>query len=76
MSTQIQEELIEILTIKIEEVEKEILKIIYSNEAIKQNYKFLVSIKGVGMIIAVNTYPCEQLHLAHKVINEYVCSLN
>jgi transposase len=41
-------------------LEKEIKELIYSNEALKKTYKLLISIKGVGLIVAAYMIHCTQ----------------
>ncbi len=51
----IQQELIEVLTLKINAIEAHIKAILKQHLEIQKNYKLLISIKGVGFVVAIYT---------------------
>jgi transposase len=51
---EIQEEMIHYLSKQIEDIEKEIIALINDDQKIKQLYTLIVSVKGVGLIVAAN----------------------
>lgn len=46
------------LTLQIKKIEKEIIDLIESDEALKKNYYLLIGIRGIGPVIAANMLSC------------------
>jgi len=66
-------ETIEFIKKKITDIEEELLQIINSEPSIKQNYSLLYSIKGIGIVNAINTIVFTNNFTAFSSPREYTC---
>ena len=71
--SKLQRDIIKYLTVQIEKIESEIKELICQNEDIKKNYELLISIKGVGEIIAVFMIACTDNFIKFKNARKFNC---